>query len=100
MAAIPSERARAGVLRETSAPRTISVPESGVTAPVTILIRVDLPAPFSPTRAWTSPLRKSNDTPLSAQMPAYDFVIALASSSRGGIGFSAETLPKVRRRQE
>ena len=32
-----------------------SVPESGVTAPVMILISVDLPAPFSPTSACTSP---------------------------------------------
>ena len=27
-----------------------------------ILTRVDLPAPFSPTRAWTSPGRKTTET--------------------------------------
>ena len=56
------------------------VPESGFTAPVMILISVDLPAPFSPTSAWTSPARSSKETPFSACTPAKDLVIAAASS--------------------
>src|SRR6188474_2764782 len=56
-------------------------PESGTTAPVRILIRVDLPAPFSPTSAWTSPARSSNDASRSACTPAYDFVTFPALSS-------------------
>ena len=30
------------------------------------LISVDLPAPFSPTKAWTSPACRSNETPFKA----------------------------------
>ena len=41
-----------------------------------ILISVDLPAPFSPTRAWTSPACRSNETPRSACTPANDLLIA------------------------
>ena len=48
---------------------------SGVSAPVMILISVDLPAPFSPTSACTSPARRSNDTPRSARTPANDLVM-------------------------
>ena len=55
MAAIPSERASAGVMCGTARPATASVPASGCSAPVMILISVDLPAPFSPTSACTSP---------------------------------------------
>src|SRR5690349_21136405 len=33
---------------------------------------VDLPAPFAPTSAWTSPARSSNETPLRACTPAKD----------------------------
>src|SRR5205807_3766423 len=40
---------------------------------VMTLMSVDLPAPFSPTRAWTSPALKSNETTLSARTPANDF---------------------------
>ena len=43
-------------------PRTSIVPSSGRWAPVITLISVDLPAPFSPTKAWTSPARRSNET--------------------------------------
>src|SRR5262245_61190583 len=49
--------------------------QSGCSAPVMILIRVDLPAPFSPTSAWTSPSRRSNETPLSARTAPNDFEI-------------------------
>src|SRR5262245_5555174 len=41
-------------------------PASGVTAPLSTFIKVDLPAPFSPMRACTSPGRSSRSTPRSA----------------------------------
>src|SRR3954466_4436460 len=41
----------------TSAPSKVIRPESAVVAPERILMRVDLPAPFSPTRACTVPAR-------------------------------------------
>src|SRR5579884_1061940 len=40
-------------------PATVTVPASGCTAPAMIPIIVDLPAPFSPTRATTSPWRNT-----------------------------------------
>ena len=43
MTAIPSERASAGVMCGTARPATASVPASGCSAPVMILISVDLP---------------------------------------------------------
>src|SRR5215471_4125836 len=55
--------------------------QSGCSAPVMILIRVDLPAPFSPTSAWTSPARRSNETPLSACTAPNDFEIESALRS-------------------
>ena len=42
---------------------------------------VDLPAPFSPTSAWISPLFRSKLTPSSARTPGKDFVIAFISRS-------------------
>src|ERR1051325_4607418 len=38
------------------------------------LMSVDLPAPFSPSNACTSPARRSNDTPLSARTAPKDLV--------------------------
>src|SRR5438105_11730517 len=78
MAAMPSARESAGCMRGTARPETPNDPESGATAPVMILMSVDLPAPFSPTSAWTSPCRRSNDTPRSARTPENDFVMETA----------------------
>src|SRR5438093_9642389 len=85
MTAIPSERARAGVICCTSRPATVSLPASGRSAPAMILIRVDFPAPFSPTIACTSPGRRSNDTPRSALTPSNDLLMEDADSREGGI---------------
>ena len=45
-------------------------PEVGAVMPARILSSVLLPAPFSPTRASTSPARSSNSSPRSAQFSA------------------------------
>src|SRR5439155_22507372 len=76
---MPSCRERWGSICGTGVPDTVSVPASACSAPVMILMRVDLPAPFSPTSAWTSPEHRSNETPLSACTPAKDFVMEVAS---------------------
>ena len=55
-------RAVGGIDMRTRARRTSSDPASGRSAPVMILINVDLPAPFSPTRACTSPAAKGRTT--------------------------------------
>src|SRR5262245_8743759 len=73
---MPSARDACGSIRGTGVPATDSVPASGVSTPVMILMSVDLPAPFSPTRACTSPARRSNETPFSARTPANDFAIS------------------------
>src|SRR5437667_1170809 len=83
MVAIPSVLALAGSIRCTAWPRTTMFPASGVSAPVLIFPSVDLPAPFSPTSAWTSPAARSNDTRRSACTPANDLEMEIASSSGG-----------------
>src|SRR6187551_2854620 len=62
-------------------------PLSGVCVPATHLIRVDLPAPLSPTRPITSPVRTSNSTSLSAWTEPKLFEIPW--SSRSGVVASA-----------
>src|SRR3954451_11530154 len=53
-----------------SPPNRIS-PAVGSTAPETHLISVDLPAPFGPSRQWTSPSTTSRSTPCRALTPGY-----------------------------
>src|SRR5690606_5566334 len=92
MVAMPSARARVGVkcARSTGVPSTTSVPASARSAPVMIRINVDLPAPFSPTSACTSPGARSNETPFNALTPAKDFRIDVAVSSTGSAGSRSE----------
>src|SRR2546425_10970848 len=102
MARMPSDRDSAGSIRVTAWPAIASVPASGVSAPVMTLISVDLPAPFSPTSAWTSPAASVKVTRVSARTPANDFVMESASrrrdngadDSRVRTGFGAGGTPK------
>ena len=55
MTAIPAFWASAGLCRLTGAPSISNSPESGWYTPARIFTMVDLPAPFSPSRAWASP---------------------------------------------
>src|SRR5439155_19332408 len=55
----------------TRCPPLRTLPESGSVEPAATAINVDLPAPFSPTRAWTSPATTSKPTPLRATTPGY-----------------------------
>src|SRR5882672_1166264 len=45
-----------------------------------IRMSVDFPAPFSPSRAWTSPARTSKLTPFSAGNPAKDLAMPCSST--------------------
>src|SRR5690242_11579351 len=55
---MPSERAWSTERSSTSSPLMIRRPSSGFWKPEMILISVDLPAPLSPSRPSTSPLRR------------------------------------------
>src|SRR5687768_1509889 len=101
MAAMPRACDVAGSMCGTSRPPTRSVPASGRSAPVMTLISVDLPAPFSPHSACTSPARRSNETPSSALTPGKCLVIDRSSSSATGgeagrlLGFLVDVLALV-----
>src|SRR6478672_2479935 len=56
------------------------VPASGRMAPLSTFMSVLLPAPFSPTSAWTSPARTLKSTPSSAVVAPKRFTIPLTSS--------------------
>src|SRR5581483_4623298 len=88
----PSARASSGRRNSTSPPRTRSVPESGRSTPLRILIIVLLPAPFSPTSACTSPKSALNDASESARTPPNDREMALPSMA----GFAGLRLPPSR----
>src|SRR5438477_2460006 len=76
---MPSACASGGVSAAIDAPPTESDPASGDSAPLRILMSVELPAPFSPTIACTSPACRSNETSRSARAPANDLVMDVAS---------------------
>src|SRR5947207_1527776 len=52
--------------------------------PASTFMRVDLPAPFSPTTASTSPARSSSETPSSACTPG-NALLSLRTCNRGGV---------------
>ena len=57
------------------------VPLSAGWTPEMTLMRVDLPAPFSPTSAWTCPASVEKWTSSSAFTPGNDLLMLLSSSS-------------------
>ncbi len=70
--AIPLMRARRGEPNETVVPRRTRSPWSCGKTPAMILPRVDLPAPFSPTNAWTDPARTVMETSSRARVAPND----------------------------
>ena len=79
--ATPLRSASRGSRKGPTAPPTVTVPRSGRTTPAMTLISVDLPAPFSPRRACTSPGATRSPTPLSTRASPKDLSIAVASSA-------------------
>jgi hypothetical protein len=79
--AIPSRRASTGEEISTSSPSSTMRPASRASVPARIFINVDLPAPFSPVSAWTSPLRRSKRTSSRARVGPKRLLIASSSSS-------------------
>ena len=83
--------ASAVVAMVTGRPSKEISPVSAVSAPESTLISVDFPAPFSPTRAWTSPtstdrsaLRIARTAPNRLATPRTASRTAAARSSDGG----------------
>src|SRR5207248_7405527 len=64
----------------TTSPPIRTSPRSGACTPEMIRMSVDFPAPFSPSRAWTSPARTSKLTPFSAGNPARDLAMPCSST--------------------
>ena len=65
------------------APQISMVPASGRTSPDAIPISVDLPAPFSPSSACTSPANAANETSLTATTPPKRFETWTQAQSDG-----------------
>src|SRR5882762_4389249 len=84
----------------TSRPFTSTFPASGFINPPSMRMSVDLPAPFSPTRAWISPGKTSSDAPRLARMAPKDLSIPCMQgidksfgAIRANRGASLEVLP-------
>ena len=64
--AIPASIASRGVSKDIGRPSNRISPFDGLCTPDIVLIKVDFPAPLSPSRQWHSPGRTSKLTPASA----------------------------------
>src|SRR3978361_1089647 len=73
MVLIPAAGPAGGLGKDPGSPLSRSSPESDWYTPVMTLIRVDLPAPFSPTSAWMSPGNSLKDTLSRASTPGNRF---------------------------
>src|SRR4051812_8205227 len=81
MIPMPSDCAWRGPVISAGTPLMEISPESRGTAPLMIFIRVDLPAPFSPSSTCTSPATNSKSTPSSAITPGNVFRIPRSAST-------------------
>ena len=82
----------------TGSPSSSTLPLSGWWTPARILTSVLLPAPFSPTSAWTSPARSSSDTSDSAWVAAEPLRDAAQRDGRRAAGAHRPVAAAPRRR--
>ena len=80
MAAMPRSWAVMGSVMTTFSPFSMISPPSGWCTPVSVLMNVDFPAPFSPTIACISPAFRLKCTLSSALTPGKILVIPFISS--------------------
>ena len=66
---MPSACASFAERKFTRSPRKKISPEVGFSAPLSIFMSVDLPAPFSPATAWISPSASEKQAPSLAATP-------------------------------
>src|SRR3954452_3920451 len=88
---MPAALASAGPANSTSAPLTASEPVSGWCTPASILTMVDLPAPFSPTRACASPAYRGKLTPCTAATAPKDLLTPRTSTRAGPADDGSDT---------
>src|ERR1700691_5423762 len=88
---MPSVRAWCTPCRSTGCPLNSRPPSVGRCTPARIWISVDLPAPFSPNRTWTSPGLSSKSTRSSASTPGNCMDRPLARKT--GVGTFAAPTP-------
>src|SRR6185503_12347761 len=92
---MPTLRASAGEAKRTATPSTRTSPPSGSTAPARIFMSVDLPAPFSPTTAWTMPGAMARSTPPRAWITPYALRRSTTSTAGGGVGIDGWVIAKL-----
>src|SRR4051812_14002561 len=80
---MPAAIASLGLRKCTSRPSTRMCPSSGRCIPYSVFISVDLPAPFSPTMACTSPRATRSSMSLFATTPGKRLVIPRSSTASG-----------------
>ena len=90
---MPSRCATIGLGISTGSPLSFSVPRVGRCTPARILAKVDLPAPFSPSRAWISPRLRSRSTSRSTSICANDLLMPRAAIS--GVSAAASAMLSV-----
>ena len=76
----------------TGLPSIRMLPPSAPWAPERIFIRVDLPAPFSPTSAWISPPATAKSTPSSTRTGPNDLLMPFIVTF---MGLPAAQSPKI-----
>src|SRR5436309_8929349 len=88
---MPAFRDSFGLPSLSGSPSTCTAPSVGGVTPVRIFTRVDLPAPFAPTRPRISPRRSSSEVSRRATTPPYTFVSPPASSQGAGASAANRT---------
>src|SRR6476469_6592862 len=88
---MPAAMAAVGVLNTTGRPSSRMVASSGCFMPYSVFIRVDVPAPFSPTTACTSPRPTVRLTSELATTPGNRLVIPRSSITGAPAGASASS---------
>ena len=83
MTEIPASRAAMGLEKCTGSPLIVTWPPSAWYTPARIFTSVDLPAPFSPNKAWASPANSVMDPLMSALTGPKNFVAP--STTRRGV---------------
>ena len=80
---MPAAIASRGEPKVAGRPKTRISPSSWRYRPSSTFMSVDLPAPFSPSRAWTSPTRRSKSTSSLATTPGKRLTMPRSSTASG-----------------